>query len=43
MDKVHRPDKPDKKDLLKVYDVCNELFKSDDCFYQEELKGKEKL
>lgn len=46
MDKVHRPLKPKKEDLKKVYDVFNELFKGKDMFYTtEELKKvkKEKI
>lgn len=42
MDKVHRPIKPKKEDLKKVYDVFNELFKSKECFYTEEEMEKVK-
>jgi hypothetical protein len=46
MDIVHRPDKPKKEDLIKVYDVFNEVFKNRECFYTaEEAKklSKEKI
>lgn len=46
MDKVYRPEKPKREDLIKVYDVFNEIFKSQECFYtEEELKKvkKEKI
>lgn len=46
MDKVHRPNKPKKEDLIKVYDVLNKVFKhNENCFYgKEEFKkiSKEK-
>jgi hypothetical protein len=46
MDKVHRPSKPKKEDLIRVYDVFNEIFKGKDMFYTtEEMKkiSKEKI
>ena len=46
IDKVYRPEKPKREDLIKVYDVFNEIFKSDKIFYtEEELKKvkKEKI
>lgn len=46
MDIVHRPQKPKKADLKKLYDVCNQVFKKPECFYSdEELKKvkKEKI
>ena len=36
MDKVHRPKMPKKADLIKVYDICNKVFKGKDCFYTKE-------
>lgn len=39
MYKVNRPDVPKKEDLIKLYDVCNEIFKKKECFYtKEEVK-----
>ncbi len=39
MNKVNRPEKPKKDDLVKLYDVCNEIFKKKECFYtKEEVK-----
>lgn len=47
MDKVNRPIKPKREDLIKVYDVLNRVFKNNDrCFYtKEEFKkiSKEKI
>ena len=48
LDKINRPDRPSKIDLEKLYDVCNEIFKNESCFYtKEEFKEikrkKEKL
>jgi hypothetical protein len=47
MDKVIRPDKPKKEDLIKVYDVLNRVFRNNaKCFYtKEEFKkiSKEKI
>ena len=46
MDKIHRPEMPKKADLVKVYDICNKVFKNKDCFYtSEEFKkvSKEKI
>lgn len=40
MDKVHRPQRPKKEDLKKVYDVFNELFKGKDMFYTKEQLEK---
>lgn len=44
MDKVHRPQKPKKADLARLYDVCNKLFKKQECFYTkaefEKVKGE---
>ena len=43
MDKVHRPEIPKRADLIRLYDVCNKVFKGKDCFYTksqfEELKN----
>ena len=36
MDIVHRPDEPKREDLVKVYDVFNEIFTDKDIFYTEE-------
>ena len=36
MDKVHRPHKPKRKDLIKVYDVFNSIFKEPKNFYTKE-------
>lgn len=44
MDKIIRPEKPKKDDLIKVYDVCNSIFKKKEFFYSKEefeLKKKE--
>jgi hypothetical protein len=39
MDRVHRPEKPKKEDLIRIYDVCNRIFKDKECFYTaEEVK-----
>lgn len=47
MDKVNRPSKPNRDDLIKVYDVLNRVFKNNArCFYEkEEFKkiSKEKI
>ena len=47
MDKVNRPSKPKREDLIKVYDVLNSVFKNNPrCFYEkEEFKkiSKEKI
>lgn len=46
MDIVHRPQKPTRADLTRVYDVCNKVFKNKECFYtKEELEKvkKEKI
>lgn len=46
MDKVNRPERPKREDLIKVYDVFNEIFKNKECFYTaEEFKkiAKEKI
>lgn len=36
MDKVHRPKVPKRADLIRLYDVCNRVFKNKDCFYTKE-------
>lgn len=36
MDKVNRPEKPKREDLIKVYDICNKVFKKSRCFYTKE-------
>lgn len=36
MDKIIRPEKPKKDDLVKLYDVCNSIFKKKECFYTKE-------
>lgn len=36
MDKVVKVDKPKREDLIKLYDVCNRIFKSNRCFYTKE-------
>lgn len=39
MNKVNRPEKPKKDDLVKLYDVCNKIFNKKECFYtKEEVK-----
>lgn len=47
MDKVNRPSKPKREDLIKVYDVLNRVFRNNPkCFYtSEEFKkiSKEKI
>lgn len=48
MDKIVRPTKPKKEDLIKLYDVCNSIFKKKDLFYTKEefkkiKKEKEEL
>lgn len=48
MDKVNRPEKPKKDDLIKLYDVCNSIFKNKELFYTKEefkkiKKEKEEL
>lgn len=40
MDKVHRPQRPKKEDLKKVYDVFNDLFRKKECYYTEEEMKK---
>ena len=41
MDKVHRPNKPKKEDLIKVYDVLNKVFgHKATCFYTKEESKK---
>lgn len=42
MDIVHRPSKPNKADLIKLYDVCNKIFKNKECFYSKEEFAKVK-
>lgn len=42
MDKINRPEKPKKEDLIKLYDICNQLFKKKECFYTKEEFEKEK-
>ena len=44
MDKVNRPEELKKKDLKKLYDICNQIFKkNEDCFYsKEEVKQLQK-
>ena len=42
MDKIHRPEKPKKADLIKLYEVCNKVFKSKECFYSQEEFSKVK-
>ena len=36
MDIVHRPERPKRADLIRLYDVCNKVFKSKECFYTKE-------
>lgn len=48
MDRVNRPNKPKKEDLIKLYDVCNKIFNKKECFYEKEefkkiKKEKEEL
>lgn len=46
MDKVNRPDKPKKEDLIRLYDICNQIFKKKECFYKNEKqveKEKEEI
>ena len=42
MNNIHRPSKPKKDDLVKLYDVCNKIFKSKNCFYTKDEFKKEK-
>lgn len=42
MDIVHRPIKPKRADLIRLYDVCNRVFKNKDCFYTKEQWEKVK-
>lgn len=43
MDRVFRPEKPKKQDLINLYDVCNSIFKKKELFYtKEEFKKIEK-
>lgn len=36
MDKIIRPETPKKEDLKRLYDVCNRIFKKEECFYTRE-------
>lgn len=36
MDIVHRPATPKRADLIRLYDVCNKVFKNKECFYTKE-------
>ena len=36
MDIVHRPERPKREDLIRLYDVFNKVFKDKDCFYTKE-------
>ena len=36
MDKVNRPNKPKKEDLINLYDICNKIFKKGECFYTKD-------
>lgn len=36
MDKVNRPAIPKRADLIRLYDVCNKVFKKKECFYTKE-------
>ena len=42
MDKINRPDKPKRDDLIKLYDVCNSIFKKKELFYTKEEFKKQK-
>ncbi len=45
-DKIHKPDKPKREDLITLYTVINQLIKDDDCYYSkndERIKGKVKV
>ena len=42
MDIVHRPQKPSRADLIRLYEVCNKVFKDKDCFYTKEQFEKAK-
>ena len=44
-DKVHRPKKPKREDLIKVYEIINKIISDSDCYYKEigDVGGKEKL
>ena len=42
MDKINRPSKPNKDDLIKLYDMCNSIFKKEELFYTKEEFKKEK-
>ena len=42
MDKIHRPDKPTKEDLIRLYKIFNKIIYEDDCYYNDDdLKEKE--
>lgn len=36
MDEVIRPKEVKKEDLIKLYDICNKIFKKEECFYTKE-------
>ena len=36
MDIVVKVDKPKREDLIRLYDVCNRIFKNKECFYTKE-------
>lgn len=40
MDIVHRPEIPKRADLIRLYDICNKVFKKKECFYTEEAFEK---
>lgn len=38
-DRIKRPDKPKREDLINLYDILNKIIKNDNCFYSpEEVK-----
>lgn len=44
MDKIYRPSKPNKSDLIRLYKVINNIIKDEDCYYtSQELDGKGKV
>ena len=44
MNTIHRPDKPKREDLIRLYKAINKIIRDDDCYYKdEEMKGKVKL
>ncbi len=40
MDRIIRPNEPKKDDLIKLYDICNSIFKNKELFYTKEETKK---